>query len=59
MYLLHVTDAKGRVHEKFLENNFIHSGNYSFSWDGENKSTGIYFFTLHVMVNGQPPSSNE
>ena len=53
---LHVTDAKGRVHEKFLENNFIHSGNYSFSWDGENKSTGIYFFTLHVMVNGQPPA---
>ena len=53
---LHVTDAKGRVHEKFLENNFIYSGNYSFSWDGENKSTGIYFFTLHVMVNGQPPA---
>jgi len=53
---LHVTDAKGRVHEKFLENDFIHSGNYSFSWDGENKSTGIYFFTLYVMVNGQPPA---
>ena len=53
---LYVTDAKGRVHEKFLENNFIHSGNYSFSWDGENKSTGIYFFTLHVMVDGQPPT---
>ena len=42
--------------EKFLENNFIYSGNYSFSWDGENKSTGIYFFTLHVMVNEQSPA---
>ena len=54
---LHVTDeTKGRVHEKFSKNNFIHSGNYNFCWNGENKSTGIYFFTLHVMVNGQPPA---
>ena len=53
---LYVTDAKGRVHDKFLDYEYISSGKYNYNWNGENKSTGIYFFTIRVEVNDHPPT---
>jgi hypothetical protein len=53
---LYVTDAKGRIQDKFIDNEYISSGNYNFNWEGENKSTGIYFFTIYVEVKNNPPT---
>ena len=53
---LYVTDAKGRIQDKFIDNEYINSGNYNFIWEGENKSTGIYFFTIYVEVKNNPPT---
>ena len=48
MVSFYVTDATGRVQGRFLNNEFINSGTYNFDWNGENHSTGIYFFTIQV-----------
>ena len=53
---LYVTDAKGRIQDKFIDNEYISSGNYNFNWEGKNKSTGIYFFTIYVEVKNNPPT---
>ena len=53
---LYVTDAKGRIQDKFIDQEYINSGNYNFNWKGENKSTGIYFFTIYVEVKNSPPT---
>ncbi len=53
---LYVIDAKGRVQDKFIDNEYINSGTYNFNWAGENKSTGIYFFTIHVEVKNYAPT---
>jgi len=53
---LYVIDAKGRVHDKFIDNEYITSGNYNYNWVGDSKSTGIYFFTIHVTVQNHPPT---
>lgn len=53
---LYITDATGRIHDKFLESEFLTSGNYQFEWDGEGKSTGIYFFTLHAQTGTTVPT---
>ena len=42
--------------DKFIYNEYISSGNYNFNWEGENKSTGIYFFTIYVKVKNNPPT---
>ncbi len=53
---LFISDATGRIHESFLDRQFINSGSYSFTWNGEKKSTGIYFITLQAQVDQMPPA---
>ena len=51
---LYVTDAKGRVHDKLLDNQYTNVGNYNYVWDGEDRATGIYFITLQATINEAP-----
>ena len=51
---LYITDAKGRVQEKILEEEFYNSGMYNFMWDAENHSSGVYFITLQAEVDQFP-----
>lgn len=53
---LFISDAKGRIHESFLYKENISPGAHSFIWNGENKSTGIYFVTLQAQVEQMPPA---
>ena len=48
---LYITDAKGRIHDKLIDKQFITSGIYNYSWDGEGRATGMYFITLYAEVN--------
>ena len=52
---LYVTDAKGRVHDKFLIDELLNSGTYNFNWNGEGRSTGIYFFTIQAQIGNFAP----
>jgi len=54
---LYITDATGRIHAKFLEGEFISSGTYNYNWNGEGKSTGIYFFTIQTQVDNRVPTT--
>ena len=51
---LYITDAKGRVQEKILEEEFYRSGIYHFLWEAENLSSGVYFITLQAEVDNFP-----
>jgi len=53
---LYVTDATGRVRDVFVEGQFMTGGTYNFEWSGENRSTGIYFFTIHAQSGNFPPA---
>jgi len=53
---LYITDATGRVHNKFMEGEFMTSGTYNYNWNGEGRSTGIYFFTIQAQVDQRPPA---
>ena len=53
---LYITDATGRIHDKLIEEEFIISGTYNYMWDGEGRSTGIYFITLQAQVDQIPPA---
>tara|TARA_B110000196_G_C21130286_1_gene658100 strand:- start:40 stop:1809 length:1770 start_codon:yes stop_codon:yes gene_type:complete len=53
---LFVTDATGRIHDKFVEDQYTNSGTYHFEWNGDGKSTGIYFFTIQAQVGSMPPA---
>ena len=53
---LYITDATGRIHDKFMEDEFITSGTYNYNWNGEGRSTGIYFFTIQAQVDQRPPA---
>ena len=52
---LYITDATGRIHDKLVEQEYISSGIYNYTWDGEGRSTGIYFITLQAQI-GQDPT---
>ena len=52
---LYITDAKGRVHDKLIDNESFRKGTYNYIWDGKDRATGIYFATLHATVNEAPP----
>jgi len=52
---LYITDAKGRVHDKLIDNELFRKGSYNYIWDGKDRATGIYFTTLHATVNEAPP----
>ena len=53
---LYVSDATGRIHDKIIEQEFLSSGNYNYTWNGEGRSTGIYFVTIQGQVDQLPPS---
>ncbi|MFL2983487.1 MAG: hypothetical protein ACJZ12_03755 [Candidatus Neomarinimicrobiota bacterium] len=53
---LYITDAKGRIHSKLVEEEYKSSGMYNYVWNGEGRSTGIYFITLVAQVNDLPPA---
>ena len=53
---LYVTDATGRIHDKFVEDQYTNSGTYHYEWNGEGKSTGIYFFTIQAQVGSMAPA---
>jgi hypothetical protein len=53
---LYITDATGRLHNKFMEGEFMTSGTYNYNWNGEGRSTGIYFFTIQAQVDQRPPA---
>ena len=51
---LYITDATGRIHDKLVEQEYISSGIYNYTWDGEGRSTGIYFITLQAQIGQNP-----
>ncbi len=53
---LYITDAKGRVQKRILEEEFYNSGTYNFVWEAEHLSSGIYFITLQAEVDHLPPA---
>jgi len=53
---LYITDATGRIHDKFLIDEPLNSGTYNFNWNGEGRSTGIYFFTIQAQVENFLPA---
>ena len=53
---LYVSDATGRIHDKIIEKKYITSGNYNFLWDGDGRSSGIYFITLHAELENVIPA---
>jgi len=53
---LYITDATGRIHDKLIEEEFIISGTYNYMWNGEGRSSGIYFITLQAQVDQIPPA---
>jgi len=53
---LYITDATGRIHDKLVDEEYKNSGIYNYVWDGEGRSTGIYFITLVAQINEAPPA---
>ena len=53
---LYITDATGRIHDKLVEEEYKGSGIHNYVWDGNGRSTGIYFVTLVAKVNDAPPA---
>ena len=51
---LFVADASGRIRDRIIEEEFFSAGIYNYSWEGENRSSGIYFITLQALVNDFP-----
>ena len=53
---LYITDATGRIHDKLIEEEYITSGIYNYTWDGDGRSTGIYFITLQAQIDQALPA---
>ena len=53
---LYITDATGRIHDKLAEEEYKNSGIHNYVWDGNGRSTGIYFITLVAKINDAPPA---
>ena len=53
---LYITDATGRIHDKLIDEEYKNTGMYNYLWDGDGRSTGIYFITLVAQVNEAPPA---
>ncbi|NOZ73778.1 MAG: T9SS type A sorting domain-containing protein [FCB group bacterium] len=52
---LYVMDARGRVVDTFAEESPMDRGTYTYSWNGLNHSSGIYFFTISAQVDDYLP----
>ena len=48
---LNITDATGRIHDRLIDKEYIKSGIYNFLWEGDGRSSGIYFITLQAEVD--------
>ena len=53
---LYITDAKGRVQDRIIEEEFYNSGTYNFLWEAEHLSSGIYFISLQAEVDNMLPA---
>ena len=53
---MYISDATGRIHDKIIESKYITSGNYNFLWDGDGRSSGIYFITLQAELEQTLPA---
>ena len=53
---LYITDAKGRVQDRIIEEEFYNSGTYNFLWEAEHLSSGIYFISLQAEVDNLLPA---
>ena len=52
---LYVNDAAGRIIHLFFEGNQMNKGLYSYNWNGENFSSGLYFMTIQAQVEDYLP----
>ena len=52
---LYINDAAGRIIYLFFEENQLGKGLYSYSWNGENYSSGVYFMTIQAQVDDYFP----
>jgi hypothetical protein len=53
---LYISDATGRIHDRLIKAEFLTSGNYNYTWNGEGRSTGIYFVTIQAQIDQLPPA---
>ena len=52
---LYVNDAAGRIIHLFFEENKMNKGLYSYTWNGENFSSGLYFMTIQAQIDDYLP----
>ena len=52
---LYVNDAAGRIIHLFFEGNQMNKGLYSYNWNGDNFSSGLYFMTIQAQVEDYLP----
>jgi len=52
---LYINDAAGRIIYLFFEENQLGKGLYSYSWNGENYSSGVYFMTIQAQIDDYFP----
>ena len=52
---LYINDAAGRIIHLFFEKSQMDKGLYSYSWNGESYSSGVYFMTIQAQVDDYLP----
>ena len=52
---LYINDAAGRIIHLFFEESQMGKGLYSYSWNGESYSSGVYFMTIQAQVDDYLP----
>ena len=52
---LYINDAAGRIIHLFFEESQMGKGLYSYSWNGESYSSGVYFMTIQAQVDDYFP----
>jgi len=52
---LYINDAAGRIIHLFFEDNRMNKGIYSYNWNGEKFSSGLYFMTIQAQIDDYLP----
>jgi len=52
---LYINDAAGRIIHLFFEESQMGKGLYSYTWNGESYSSGVYFMTIQAQVDDYFP----
>ena len=52
---LYINDAAGRIIHLFFEESQMGKGLYSYTWNGESYSSGLYFMTIQAQINDYFP----